>query len=68
MFNSLSEKTADIAADILSGTGPQGRARKLVTNYRRDPTDAAADAALSALNGLEENIQAELRQRMDLRN
>ena len=68
MFEMLSEKTADIAADILAGTGPQGRARKLVMNYRRAPTTEAAEAALAALNSLEPNIQSELRSRMDLRN
>ena len=67
MFEMLSTITADIAADILSGTGPQGRARKAVLTYRREQTPEAEKAALEALNALEQNVQKEIRSKTKLR-
>jgi hypothetical protein len=61
MFASLTTKQADRITDILSGTGPAGRARKAVTRFRKDPSKANEASALTLLNGLEKNTQAELR-------
>ena len=61
MFSSLNAKQADLVADKLSGTGDEGRARKAVTRFRKDPTEENEASALTLLNGLGQNIQAELR-------
>ena len=62
MFASLNLKMADRIVGLLTGTGPEGRARKAVTRFRRDPTEANKADAVTLLDGLEDNIRAELRQ------
>ena len=67
MFEMLSTKNADTIADVLSGSGSQGRARKAVLQFRRNPTGENETDALALLNGLEQNIQKELRAKTKLR-
>ena len=62
MFNSLNCKIADRIIDTLSGTGPEGRARKVVTRYRKNPNDADAAEAVELLNALDQNKLVELKQ------
>jgi hypothetical protein len=54
---------ADRIVSDLAGTGEEGRARKAVMQYRRDQTEDSRTAALAAISQLDENKQAELRQR-----
>ena len=61
MFHLLSTKQADRYLDRLSGTGPVGRARKALVQYRRDQSTKTKHNALAALNGLGKNIQTDLR-------
>ncbi len=61
MFNSLNSKIADAFVDTLPGTGAEGRARKATLQYRREQSPEREAAALALLNGLGENVQAELR-------
>ena len=61
MFEMLNEKIADRIMPCLTGGGPESRALKCVRSYRNNPTEAGADEALTALNQLDQNKQAEIR-------
>ena len=59
----LNIKTADRIMDVLRDTtGPVGRARKAVLQFRREPTPDRAAKARTLLMVLDENVQCELRQ------
>jgi hypothetical protein len=58
----LNVKTADIFLDRLSGTGPQGRAKKRILQFRREPSLERRQAALRAIGTLDQNTQTNLRQ------
>ena len=61
MFEMLSEKIADRIMPCLTGGGPETRAAKAVREYRKRPSEAGAAEALTALNQLDQNKQAEIR-------
>ena len=62
MFSKLDVKIADRILDELRDGGVQGRARKAVWTFRRNPTDDNRDAALAAINALPKPMLGELRQ------
>ncbi len=62
MFSTLDTKIADRLLDRLRDGGVQGRARKAVWTFRRNPTNDNRDAALAALNALPKPMLGELRQ------
>ena len=61
MFKSLTPIIADRIVDRLDGTGPAGRAKKAVVQYRKHQSPITEAAALTAINSLDENMQADLR-------
>lgn len=62
MFETLNTKIADRIVGCLQSTGEEGRARKIVTRYRKNPNEADAAEAVAALNGLNQNKLSELKQ------
>ena len=62
MFSKIDVKLADRILGELRDGGVQGRARKAVWTFRRNPTDEHRDAALAALNALPKPTLAGLRQ------
>jgi hypothetical protein len=61
MFETLSPIIVNRIVDRLSGTGIEGRARKAVMQYRKHQTPVTEAAALTAINLLDANMQADLR-------
>ena len=61
MIAKLKPRTADIAIDILSASGPPSRAARACRVYRRDHTPANERMALAELNALNPNILAEIK-------
>jgi hypothetical protein len=61
MFKSLSPIIANRIVDRLSGTALKARARKAVMQYRKHQTPVTEAAALTAINLLDDNMQADLR-------
>ena len=61
MLEVLNEKIADRIMPCLSGGGDETRAAKTLRNYRKNPTEEGAAEALTALNRLDQNKQAEIR-------
>lgn len=62
MFETLNPKIADRISDCLQTTGPEGRALKVLRQYRKDPNEDAMHEAVALLNALDQNKQIELRQ------
>jgi hypothetical protein len=62
MFNLLNCKIADRIIGTLSGTGSEGRVRKVVARYRKYPNDTVAVEAVELLNALDESKLIELKQ------
>ena len=58
----IDQKTADRLLPEMSGTGAEGRARKLILRWRRAPSETMRDLAQRALAVLDEDRQRELRQ------
>ena len=57
----MKPRLADIALDVMSAGGKTARAHKACRAYRQKQTAETAAAALAELNGLDDNVLAEIK-------